>query len=203
MPLVPREHNPSILAHRLGPPGLRSLGKIIQLFCLSTFSTDILPPPLWSILPHAKHLFPFESCFVKLFTKNRIFGVDRVFFEEGQSRKVQNLKRRSSAASLLIARVFLFPFNFPHLSIFLSGLIQITLSHFHHFPTSILKFGWSLDIPSHPMKAKYEQVHKDTIVLIMWQHPYWSPIVWVLAQRKKSSPGNHVTWLPWNRLHSV
>ena len=183
MPLVPREHNPSILAHRLGPPELRSLGKIIQLSCLSTFSTNILPPPLWSSLPHVEHLFPFEICFVKLFTKNHD-GVDRVFSEEGQSRKVQNLKRRSSAASLLIGRIFLFPFNFPlQKGLFFifefssRDFIQITLSHFHYFPTSILKCGWSLDIPSHPMKAKYQQVYKDPIVSIMWQHPYLSPIV--------------------------
>ena len=152
MPLVPREHNPSILAHRLCPPRLRSLGKIIQLFCLSTFSTDILPPPLWSSLPHVKHLSPFESCFVKLFTKNRIFGVDRVFFEEGQSRKVQNLKRRSSAASLLIARVFLFPFNFPrqngsffHISIFLSKFYTnhfVTFSPFPNLDSQVRLILW-------------------------------------------------------------
>ena len=127
--------------------------------------------PLWKLLCRAFHQKSHD-------------GVDRVFSEEGQSRKVQNLKRRSSAASLLIGRVFLFPFNFPHIWIFISGHIQITLSHFDHFPTSILKCGWSLDIPSHPMKAKYQQVYKDPIVLIMWQQPYWSPIAWVLAQRK-------------------
>ena len=127
--------------------------------------------PLWKLLCQAFHQKSHD-------------GVDRVFSEEGQSRKVQNLKRRSSAASLLIGRIFLFPFNFPlQKGLFFifefssRDFIQITLSHFHYFPTSILKCGWSLDIPSHPMKAKYQQVYKDPIVSIMWQHPYLSPIV--------------------------
>ena len=125
MPLVPREHNPSILAHRLGPPELRSLGKIIQLSCLSTFSTNILPPPLWSSLPHVKRLFPFESCFVKLFTKNHMMELI-VYFRRRDSREKYKTWR-GAPAQLPCSLVGFFSF----LSIFLFKRAYFSYLNFH------------------------------------------------------------------------
>ena len=58
--------------------------------------------------------------------------------------------------------------------------------------TFFLKHSWPLDIPSHPVN-KFDPLQRITTIII---------IVFIIIIII-TSPGNHISWFPWHRLHPI